>query len=270
MRSLFCVMMLLITDPHPSVVVTVAWEGIQAARDEQPVLPDDYGNRRPAQVGVSWSTTEDSRPILYTALPKEEDARNGWKCAACVLQKQELEAAKIDPSLYRVVKHGTDKATGLYPRWEKPDGTLIVEGWVKASDLPDFISKNNTPGNVVASVDGSSSTAVWSALIAHAQRQGQPEGVSQGILPTINVDVPESLTAILDGMLENGATPVEGTRIKWPEGPRKVTFDPPIEITVRKVVEIDIQVESLSVNGREVTVGVASPRLLGDLTVRLK
>lgn len=270
MHSLFCVLMLLMTDPHPSVAVTVAWEGIQAARDEQPVLPDDYGNRKPAGVAVAWSTTEDTRPILYTALPKEEDSTNGWRCAACIQQKQELEKAKIDTSLYRVVKHGTNEARGLYPRWEKPDGTLLIEGWIKAAELPDFISKNNNPGNAVASVEASDSTAVFAALVAHAQRQGQPENVAQGILPTINVDVPESLTTLLDGMLENGASPTDGTRIKWPEGARKVTFDPPIEITVRKIVEIDIQVESLTVNGREVTVGVASPRLLGDLTVRLK
>jgi hypothetical protein len=126
---------------------------------------------------------------------------------------------------------------------------------------------------VQAEVDGpADGRAIAAALVAHVQRHSNGEqGVSQGLLPTIPIDLPDSFLAILDGMLADGANPVNGVTLKWGgSGERAISFSPNIELTLRKVVELDIAVDKIAVKDRVVTISIVKPAFCPDLKVKLQ
>lgn len=152
--------------------------------------------------------------------------------------------------------------------WSKEQLTALHE-----DDHDDKVPTYQEIQTVEATVTGpADSKSIAAALVAHVQRHSKgEEGVSQGILPTVPIDLPDSFLAIIDGMLDqDGANPVNGVRLKWGEGERSITFSPRVELTLRKIVELDIAVDKITVNGREVTISVVKPAFCPDLKVRLQ
>ena len=152
--------------------------------------------------------------------------------------------------------------------WSKEQLTALHE-----DDHDDKVPTYQEIQTVEATVSGpADSKSIAAALVAHVQRHSKgEEGVSQGILPTVPIDLPDSFLAIIDGMLDqDGANPVSGVRLKWGEGERSITFSPRVELTLRKIVELDIAVDKITVNGREVTISVVKPAFCPDLKVRLQ
>lgn len=140
-------------------------------------------------------------------------------------------------------------------------------------DHADKVPTYQEAPTVQAEVDGpADGRAIAAALVAHVQRHTKGEqGVSQGLLPTIPIDLPDSFLAILDGMLADGANPVTGVTLKWGgSGERAISFSPNIELTLRKVVELDIAVDKIAVKDRVVTISVVKPAFCPDLKVKLQ
>lgn len=151
--------------------------------------------------------------------------------------------------------------------WEKEQLAALHD-----DDHDNKVPTYDEPTAVEATPDGPvNSKLIAATLVEHVQRHRNGDvQVSSGILPTIPLDLPDEFLALLDGMISGGASPASGVKLKWPDGERSIAFSPNIEITLRKVVELDIAIDKITVDDRTLTIGVVKPALCPDLKVRLK
>jgi hypothetical protein len=266
----------------PKVAVEVATATVKAAEDDQPVLPDDFGQAS-RQVSATWSQAASGEPellpgvTLYTG-----DLIDGkeW-CQPCIQQKNILIAAggmtaTGDPVWpFKVVK--TNEMT--VPQWV-PDGEVagsnkILIGPREAKSLEKWIkgyakrTAGNYPDRAIVEVDGSDSRAIVLALAESLRRQDDTQPAVQGFLPAIPLDVNDDLLKVLDALLGKDGYTGNGLQVKWPAGKRRLTFEPGITVVFRKVVEVDATITAIEIDGRDVTLSLAGT-LLKQLTVRLK
>ena len=266
----------------PKVVVDVAVAATEAAKDDQPVMPDDFGQAARA-VSATWKPVESAGVLqpgctLYTSEPI-----NGkeW-CQGCGLQKQILiklggmtpDGEPIWP--FRIVRVKRESQEITIPQWV-PDDDTDVEPMIGAREagLKDWIERRakkaveNCPDKMVVEVDGSDSRSIVLALAESIRRQDDTQPAVQGFLPAVPLDVNDDLLKVLDALIGKDGYTGEGFSVKWPAGKRKVTFEPGIQVWFRKVVEVDATITAIEIDGREVTLSL-SGTILSQLTVRLK
>jgi hypothetical protein len=156
--------------------------------------------------------------------------------------------------------------------------TKTLEKWIKdhtptegAKVSKDAGEEVNQKSLQIVKVDGSSSSAVVAALVEHLSRAGMAESarVAQSWLPEIDVDVNDPMLKVLDGILSAKGLEIGGAKISWPAGKRSIAFDPPIDVSYRKILEVSAAVKAVEVSGREVTLRL-NGRLISDLKVILK
>ena len=285
MRWIASVFVFLIVFPAygqpPKVAVEVATAAVKAAEDDQPVLPDDFGQAS-RQVSAKWiaeGTSGEPMPgvTLYTG-----DLIDGkeW-CAPCIQQKKILidaggmtaDGEPIWP--FKIVY--TNEMT--VPQWV-PDGEIagsnkILIGPREPKTLETWIrgyakrAVQNSPDMAVVEVDGSDSRAIVLALAESLRRQEDTQPAVQGFLPAVPLDVDDDLLKVLDALLGVNGYTGNGLQVKWPAGKRRLTFEPGIQVVFRKVVEVDATITAIEIDGREVTLSLAGT-FLKQLTVRLK
>lgn len=258
----------------PKVAVDVAVVATEAAKEDQPILPDDFANTGEAnRVNATWSQ---SGMIPGVTLRTTDGS---FPCAPCEQQKQILIEAggmtkdgvpiwpfRIEPTAeFRVpswVPDGGDESKILYGVREPKTLKLWIEGYAKKVS-------GNSPENVTVSVDGSDSRAIFLALAECIRRQDDTQPAAQGFLPAIPIDVNDDLLKVLDALLTKEGYTGKGFQVSWPVGKRSMTFEPGISVTVRKIVEVDAQVTAVVIDGRDVTLSL-SGTIVKNLTVRLK
>ena len=257
----------------PKVVVDVAVAASQAAKDDQPVLPDDFGQAARA-VSAKWIVVKSSGELqpgctLYTA--------DGDWCAPCNQQAKILikaggmtkDGVPIWP--FKIVK--TNEMT--VPQWVSDTGDVEPMIGPREAGLKEWIERRakkaaeNRPDIVVVEVDGSDSRSIVLALAESIRRQDDTQPAVQGFLPAVPLDVNDDLLKVLDALIGKDGYTGEGFSVKWPAGKRKVTFEPGIQVWFRKVVEVDATITAIEIDGREVTLSL-SGTILSQLTVRLK
>lgn len=257
----------------PKVVVDVAVAASQAAKDDQPVLPDDFGQSARA-VSAKWIVVESSGELqpgctLYTA--------DGDWCRPCKDQEKILiksggmtkDGVPIWP--FRIVK--TNEMT--VPQWVSDTNDVEPMIGARESGLKEWIERRaksaavNRPDIVVVEVDGSDSRSIVLALAEAVRRQDDTQPAVQGFLPAVPLDVNDDLLKVLDALIGKDGYTGEGFSVKWPAGKRKVTFEPGVNVWFRKVVEVDATITAIEIDGREVTLSL-SGTILSQLTVRLK
>jgi hypothetical protein len=276
----------------PAVSVDVDASAQLAIEEEAPVLPDDFAKNDPPRVSADWleeippavvedDSIDQDRPKVATLFTSD----GTWKCRACDIQTGYLSTSqpKFGYETVKVPAQG-QSPTGLVPYWVAPDGTGF-EGYMSSDKLEKWI-KDHTPtegtkvskdaaedvkGLQIVKVDGSSSSAVVAALVEHLSRAGMAESarVAQSWLPEIDVDVNDPMLKVLDGLLSAKGLEIGGAKISWPAGKRSIAFDPPIDVSYRKILEVSAAVKAVEVNGREVTLRL-NGRLISDLKVILK
>lgn len=236
--------------------------------------PKIYRNgRKDPPLITSWKTvsavSDNPQLTLFTA-------DDSWRCGACEVQKRLLSEGDFLPyKIVRVPAEGSSP-TGTVPCWKAPDGATIG-GAFSARNLNPWARRHGaadqpveTPSPVVSvAIEGGTSGSVLAALAEHVRRQSTPDEIqpSEGLLPEIDADVDDGLIKLLDAMIspagyENGAI-----RIRWPDGSKQLSFSPAVEIRFRKIVEIDVKLTGLRVDGREITLQLDG---FPDLVVRLK
>lgn len=257
----------------PKVVVDVAVAATEAAKDDQPVMPDDFGQAARA-VSAKWQAVESSGELqpgctLYTA--------DGDWCAQCKLQAKILikaggmteDGVPIWP--FKIVK--TNEMT--VPQWVSDKNDVEPMLGAREAGLKDWIERRakkaaeNSPDKWVVEVDGSDSRSIVLALAEAVRRQDDTQPAVQGFLPAVPLDVNDDLLKVLDALIGKDGYTGEGFSVKWPAGKRKVTFEPGIQVWFRKVVEVDATITAIEIDGREVTLSL-SGTILSQLTVRLK
>lgn len=276
-------------DPPPKVSVDVDASAQLAIEEEAPVLPDDFASNDQPRISAEW--LEEIPPeIVKEELPKVATlftADGTWRCQPCINQQSFLTSnpPKIQFATVKIPAEG-QSPTGKAPVWLAPDGTIFegamdtktLEKWIKehspteGTKVSKAAGEEVTPkGLAVVKVEGSSSSAVLAALVAHVSRIEGPESlrVSRGWLPEIDVDLDDPMLKVLDGLLSAKGLEIGGAKISWPAGKRSISFDPPIEVSYRKVLEVSSQVKAVEVSGREVTLRL-NGRLISDLKVILK
>lgn len=273
----------LVVDPQPpKVAVDVAVAATQAAHDDQPVLPDDFGT----QTGIAaiWSAVASSSPATETLIPGVtlRTTDGSFRCLPCEQQMRILIAAggmtpdgvPIWP--FRILK--TDKYA--VPTWV-PDGVedgsdkilvgvrepVTLKRWIESYATKQV--QNNCPEKWVVDVDGSDSRAIFLALAEALRRQDDAQLAPQGFLPAIPIDLNDDLLKVLDALLSKDGYTRNGFQVVWPAGKRRMTFEPGINVLVRKVVEADATVTAIEIDGRDVTLSL-NGTILRQLTVRLK
>ena len=223
---------------------------------------------------------EDSGITLFTA-------DDSWKNSCQPCKDQAAELARNPPNFkFKIVKGPKegDSPSGLYPCWVGADGAQAT-GFMPKSTLEKWAKEHGkkTPANVpqeksvekpVTSVeiDSSKASAVMLALADHVARSSGPESLKvsgRSWLPEIDIDLDDPFLKVLDGLLSAEGFELGGAKISWPAGKRAISFDPPVDATYRKVLEVSAKVKSLEVSGREVVVRMDS-RLIPDLKVILK
>lgn len=290
----------------PKVAVDVAASAQLSAEDEAPVLPDDFARNDPPQVSAEWKTESapeppaesspavaDNRPefVLYTS-------DGTWKCLPC--RNQETELSQNPPKFrYRKVLIPAQgrSPNGNAPCWQAPNGALFpgnqttaaLDSWARLNGWDGSAAPVQKPAQkpvqsdrtdrrpdfrTEVSIDGKSAKSVLSAIAAHAKRMHEGSGDLSGAanrswLPEIDVDANDSVLQILDAMLSADGYSVGGLKVSWPAGVRSISFDAPIQVRFKKVLEVDVEVKSIVVDGRSVTVNLAG-RFLSELKIRLK
>lgn len=273
--ALFCVLVSVYPcyGQPPKVVVDVAVAATEAAKDDQPVMPDDFGHAARA-VSAKWQAVELSGELqpgctLYTA--------DGDWCAPCKLQAKILiklggmtpDGVPIWP--FKIVK--TNEMT--VPQWVSDTDDVEPMIGAREAGLKDWIERRakkaaeNSPDKLVVEVDGSDSRSIVLALAEAVRRQDDTQPAVQGFLPAVPLDVNDDLLKVLDALIGKDGYTGEGFSVKWPAGKRRVSFEPGIQVWFRKVVEVDATITAIEIDGREVTLSL-SGTILSQLTVRLK
>jgi hypothetical protein len=286
--------------PPPAVSVSVDASAQLAIEEEAPVLPDDFAKNDPPRVSASWLADEKA-PQAATA--GKEGAKSNvatlftsdgtWKCLACDVQSRHLFESKPKFAFTTVpIPAAGESPVGLVPVWKAPDGT-IFEGAMRTADLEKWIGEHRQKEQAaqgkavsensaeelkpmsVVQVDGSSSSAVFAALLEHvnraeiAHKSANNKLAAQSWLPEIDVDLSDPLLAVLDAMMSKDGYKLGGLKVSWPAGKRAMVFDPPVDVAYRKVLEVSSKVKSVEVDGRVVVIRLDG-RLINDLKVRLK
>lgn len=284
----------------PAVSVDVDASAQLAIEEEAPVLPDDFAKNDPPRISAEWlefippevvkddgdsgkSTGKAGQktPTLFTT-------DGTWPCGACDIQARNLSAAKPKFAFTTIpVPAAGPSPSGACPCWVAPDGTEFsgymdtktLEKWVKdhtptegkeVSEASGEEVNDELKGLSIVTIDASSSSAVIAAIAAHSARfQDKQTSKAIGWLPEIDVDLSDPMLKVLDGLLSKDGMTFGGGRISWPAGKRIVSFDPPIDVSYRKVLEVSVAVKAIEVNGREVVVRMGG-RLIPDLKVILK
>lgn len=293
--------------PPPAVSVSVDASAQLAIEEEAPVLPDDFAKNDPPRVSASWLADEKAEPVKdapqEAATAGKEGAKSNvatlftsdgtWKCLACDVQSRHLFESKPKFAFTTVpIPAAGESPNGLVPVWKAPDGT-IFEGAMRTADLEKWISEhqqaaqgqavsenaaeelNGQKSVSVVQVDGSSSSAVFAALLEHvnraeiAHKSANNKLAAQSWLPEIDVDLSDPLLAVLDAMMSKDGYKLGGLKVSWPAGKRAMVFDPPVDVAYRKVLEVSSKVKSVEVDGRVVVIRLDG-RLINDLKVRLK
>lgn len=294
--------------PPPKVLLDVDVSIQQAIEEEAPVLPDDFAKNDPPRVSAEWLEFIPPEVVKDDAGDSDESAGKAgqkiatlftsdgtWKCSACNVQAGYISASQ-PKFAYQTVKVPAQgqSPTGLVPYWVAPDGTGF-EGFMDTKTLEKWIA-DHTPkegtevskdageeitddvkGLQIVKIDGSSSSAVVAAILDNVARTElmkagklSPSGaVASTWLPEIDVDLDDPMLKVLDGLLSRDGMTLGGGKISWPAGKRVISFDPPIDVSYRKILEVSATVKAVEVNGREVVVRMGG-RLIPDLKVILK
>lgn len=288
--------------PPPKVLIEVDLELQKSIEEEAPVLPDDFAKNDPPRVSAEWLE------FIPPEVVKDDVSKKGgravatlftsdgtWKCNACDMQMRDISAAKPNIAFEKIpVPAQGQSPSGLVPYWVAPDGTGF-EGFMPSAKLEKWIAEH-TPkegtevsenegeevteelkGLQIVKVDGSSSSAVVAAILDNVARTElmkagklSPSGaVASTWLPEIDVDLDDPMLKVLDGLLSRDGMTLGGGKISWPAGKRAISFDPPIDVSYRKILEVSATVKAVEVNGREVVVRMGG-RLVPDLKVILK
>lgn len=287
--------------PPPKVLLDVDVSVQQAIEDEAPVLPDDFAKNDPPRISAEWS--ELIPPEVVKDDAGESAGKAGqkiatlftsdgtWKCRACDIQAGYFSVSppKFAYQTVKVPAQG-QSPSGLVPYWVAPDGTgfeghmdtKALEKWIaehtpkEGTEVPKDAGEEVKAFQVVK-VDGSSSSAVLAAVLENVARTElmkagklSPSGaVASTWLPEIDVDLDDPMLKVLDGLLSRDGMQLGGGKISWPAGKRVLSFDPPIDVSYRKILEVSATVKAIEVNGREVVVRMGG-RLVPDLKVILK
>ena len=287
--------------PPPKVLLDVDVSVQQAIEDEAPVLPDDFAKNDPPRISAEWS--ELIPPEVVKDDAGESAGKAGqkiatlftsdgtWKCRACDIQAWYFSVSppKFAYQTVKVPAQG-QSPSGLVPYWVAPDGTgfeghmdtKALEKWIaehtpkEGTEVPKDAGEEVKAFQVVK-VDGSSSSAVLAAVLENVARTElmkagklSPSGaVASTWLPEIDVDLDDPMLKVLDGLLSRDGMQLGGGKISWPAGKRVLSFDPPIDVSYRKILEVSATVKAIEVNGREVVVRMGG-RLVPDLKVILK
>ena len=282
-----------VVNQPPSVDVEVATQAQLATEDDAPVLPDDFAGNDSPRVSASWSdvTSEPDASEIQepsTEVPAKPSLKfftaDGYPCPPCDTQIAALASGGITFDYETIgVRFSNDSPTGKTPCWKAEDGT-ILEGNHPVSRLNRFADEHAKPKplplprtsepvqplrTVEVEIEGGNARSILSALAEHVRRESQPDGerVAQGLLPEIDVDLDDSLLAVIDSLLKPDGYKAGGLQLKWPGEVREISFSPAAEIRFEKIIQIDVQLDKLVVNGRKVTLSLQK---FPDLTVRLK
>ena len=291
------------TDPPPKVSVDVDASAQMAIEEEAPVLPDDFAKNDPPRISAEWM--EFIPPEVVKDDVGESAGKAGrktatlfttdgtWPCGSCDIQTRHLSASKPKFAFTTIpVPAAGPSPSGACPCWLAPDGTTFsgamdtkaLEKWIGehqekagAEVSKDAGEEIEVKGFQVVKIDGSSSSAVIAAMLENVARTElmkagklSPSGaVASGWLPEIDVDLDDPLLKVLDGLLSKDGMTLGGGKISWPAGKRVISFDPPIDVSYRKILEVSATVKAVEVNGREVVVRMGG-RLVPDLKVILK
>lgn len=270
--ALWCLLCAVAWAQPPKVVVDVAIDGNQAKQDDKPLLPDDFGQAS-RSVQYTMSQPDTAVATLYTA--------DGNWCAPCKQQEQILRDGNVPKELYRVVKLGREDFAAYpqvssVPTWVPDDGSTAYVGPRTADGLTAWLtalrqrSAAKSPDNRTFHVDGEDTKDIFLALeeIARQTQDGAPQA-TQGWIPTVPVDIDDSLLKILDSLLSSDGYTAGGVKLSWGTGKRSITFDPGMQVRFKKYVEVDLVVERIDVDGRLVTLTLDGT-IVNTLTVRLK
>ena len=295
--------------PPPAVSVSVDASAQLAIEEEAPVLPDDFAKNDPPRLSASWLADEKPEPVK--SAPQETAGKEGaksniatlftsdgtWPCNACNVQSGYLSSDKPKFAFTTIpIPAAGDSPVGKVPVWRAPDGT-IFEGAMRTTDLEKWIAEHQKAAQgqtisensaeelsgqksmSVVQIDGSSSSAVFAALLEHVNRseiahKSASNGsggllAPQSWLPEIDVDVSDPLLSVLDAMMSKDGYKLGGLKVSWPAGKRAMVFDPAVDVAYRKVLEVSSKVKSVEVDGRVVVIRLDG-RLINDLKVRLK
>lgn len=262
---------------NPDAAARTAAAAQLASEEDAPVLPDDYAKNDPPRISAEWSqppaaVKSDGEFVFYTS-------DGTWVCGPCNTQKSYLASGNLSFSYRTVgVPSGGKSPTGSVPLWQAPDGTLLsgassvsyLNQWAARHQPASSASTSPDDLAVSVSVDASSPVAALQALAAHVQRHSLPASEAQPAqswLPEIDVDVDDAVLRLLDSMLSADGLKTGGLSVKWPAGVRSVSLSPAAELRFKKLVEIDVELTKVTVDGRKVTFALSK---FPDLTVRLK
>lgn len=263
----------------PKVAVNVAVAATQAAKDDQPALPDDFGTQ--TGIAATWTVVSESPDTLVPGVTLRT-ADDTFRCLPCERQAKILieaggmtkDGVPIWP--FRIVKTHEYAVPTWVPDGVSDDSDQILVGVREPVSLKKWIdahakksSSNNSPEKWRVDVDGSDSRVIVLALAEALRRQEAAQPVVTGFLPAIPIDLDDDLLKVLDALLSKDGYTRNGFEVVWPVGKRRMTFEPGIHVTVRKVVEADATVMAIEIDGRDVTLSL-NGKILKQLTVRLK
>lgn len=263
----------------PKVAVNVAVAATQAAKDDQPALPDDFGTQ--TGIAATWTVVSESPDTLVPGVTLRT-ADDTFRCLPCERQAKILieaggmtkDGVPIWP--FRIVKTHEYAVPTWVPDGVSDDSDQILVGVREPVSLKKWIdahakksSSNNSPEKWRVDVDGSDSRVIVLALAEALRRQEAAQPVVTGFLPAIPIDIDDDLLKVLDALLSKDGYTRNGFEVVWPVGKRRMTFEPGISVTVRKVVEADATVTAIEIDGRDVTLSL-NGTILKQLTVRLK
>ena len=275
-----CFCGLILAQP-PKVAVDVATAATEASVADQPIMPDDYGQRSgTAPVMAKWNSG--NVPVTGYVVPGVTlyTTDGSFPCVPCKVQERILiEAGGMTPDGKPIwpfkIERVNDRSV---PQWVPDDGTATLSGpreavslqkWILAYAKSPVQSENKYLDKLVVEVDGSNSHAVMMALAESIRRESDTQPAVTGFLPAIPVDVNDSLLKVLDSLLGKEGYNGSGLKVVWPVGNRKMTFEPGLQVNFKRFIEIDATVHSIAINGRDVTLAL-SGTLVKELTVRLK
>lgn len=271
----------LIAAQPPKVAVDVATAATEASVADQPIMPDDYGQRSgTAPVMAKWNAG--TVPVTGYVVPGVTlfTTDGSFPCAPCKVQERILiEAGGMTPDgkpiwPFKIERVGDREV----PQWVPDNGDAPLSGareavslhkWILAYAKSPVQSGNKYLDKLVVEVDGNDSHAVMMALAESIRRESDTQPAVTGFLPAIPVDVNDSLLKVLDSLLGKEGYKSSGLSVVWPAGNRKMTFEPGLQVNFQKFIEIDATVHSIAINGRDITLSL-SGTLVKELTVRLK
>jgi hypothetical protein len=270
----------------PDVSLSVSASAQLAVEDESPVLPDDFAKNDPPQISANWLPREALNASAEKGSGITLFSSDGtWRCGPCVEQQKILAG---NPPTFEFAMVGVPKEgqspSGLVPCWQGADGAVFtgvmsasqLESWAKAHGPKPKTSGAKKPTDVKplssVEVDSRNASAVLLALASHVERsqKPKPESVSgRTWLPEIDVDLNDPFLKMLDGLLSADGIQLGGARVAWPTGQRSIAFDPPVQASYRKILEVSVAIKAVEVSGREVVLRLDG-RLIPDLKVILK